>query len=128
MVQTEAMKLSLPHIMVLAGATLSIAAQAQAEVPIPTTLRPVAPLLTSDQFLVNGEVAAKSDADFSVRDTAAGQTVTIQVSDETAITRGAATIALADLKVGEKVAVTVMRSANGRLVATKVIVRLPEEQ
>ena len=100
---------------------------ATAEVPDVTAVR-VVRVMTSDQFLVNGEVTARTDTDFTVFDAAAARTVTIQVSDETTITRGAANIPLGDLRIGEKVSVTVKREANGRLVATKVMVRQPEDQ
>lgn len=96
---------------------------------MPAANATVMPAMTSEQFLVEGEVTARAETEFTVRQPAAGgRIVTIQVSDQTTINRGAASIPLADLRVGEKVSVTVAWQANGRLIAVKVAVRLPEEQ
>lgn len=93
----------------------------------PAGLPGVEALITSDQFLVNGEVSARTDTDLTVLKPTTAQATTIQVSDETIITRGAVTIHLRDLKVGDKVTVTAAREANGLLVAAKITVRLPDE-
>lgn len=93
----------------------------------PGGVRPV-PMMTSDQFLVNGEVSSRTDTDLTILQPAEGRTITVQIADDTAITRGAATIRVLDLRVGEKVSVTVAREANGRLVAAKVHVRLKDEE
>jgi hypothetical protein len=82
------------------------------------------PLMTSNQFLVNGEVTARTEADFTVVN-AAGQVTTFLVTTDTSITKGGATIHLADLAVGDKVSVTAERAADGKLQAASVLVRVP---
>jgi len=107
---------------VLAGsAGIFVQSQTEESGPLPAK---ALPMMTSSQFLLNGEVSARTETDFTVVNKA-GQTTTVLVTDDTTITKGAATIKLADLTVGDKVSVTVMRAADGKLQAAKVLVREP---
>lgn len=91
-----------------------------AQVPLPRLAMIQA--VASNQFMMQGEVVRRTDIDFTmiVRNT---QVVTVQVTPETAIMRGAETIGVEDLRPGEKVVVSVMRGGEGRLLAVNVTVR-----
>ena len=95
-----------------------------AEIPAPrlSYVRTV----TSEQFVVAGEVAARTDLDFTIVDRSS-ELITVQVTENTAIVKGAATIKLSELAVGDKVTVTVMRGGDGKLQAVNVAVRVGNE-
>lgn len=82
----------------------------------------VVPVMTSDQFLVAGEVVARTESELTVV-TRLSEVRTLQVSEDTAITKGGATLRLPDVMVGDKVNVTVSRGGEGRLRAVTVTVR-----
>ncbi len=82
----------------------------------------VVPMITSSQFVVTGEVIARTEIDFTVL-TRDSQLVRIQVNRDTSITKGAESLRLAELMVGDKVDVTLMRAGDGSLQATYVAVR-----
>lgn len=95
-----------------------------AEIPPPrlTFVRTV----TSEQFMIAGEVTARTDLDFTILDRSSELT-TVQVTENTAIVKGAASIKLSELAVGDKVVVSVMRMADGKLQAVNVAVRVGNE-
>lgn len=78
--------------------------------------------LASDQFMLSGEVTARTDIDFTllVRNS---ELLTVQVTKDTAILRGAESIKLSDLRPGTKVVVTTMRGGEGQLLAVNVTVK-----
>lgn len=80
------------------------------------------PVMTSDQFRVAGEVVARTESELTVV-TRLSEVRTIQVTDDTAITKGGATLRLPDVMVGDKIDVTVARGGEGRLRAVTVTVR-----
>jgi hypothetical protein len=82
--------------------------------------------ITSSQFIVNGEVTERNETGFTVL-SRTSELTTVLVTEDTAITKGAVTIKLTDLAVGDKVSVTAMRSADGKLVAVSVAVRVGNE-
>ena len=90
------------------------------QVPLPrlATIQAVA----SNNFMVSGEIVTRNEIEFTmiVRNS---ELMTVQVTNDTAILRGAESIRLSDLNVGEKVVVTVMRGAEGKLLAVNVTVR-----
>jgi hypothetical protein len=95
-----------------------------AEIPPPrlTFVRTV----TSEQFMIAGEVTARTDVDFTILDRTS-EVTTVQVTENTAIVKGAASIKLSDLSVGDKVVVSVMRTGDGKLQAVNVAVRVGNE-
>lgn len=95
-----------------------------AEIPPPrlTFVRTV----TSEQFMIAGEVTARTDVDFTILDRTS-EVTTVQVTENTAIVKGAASIKLSDLAVGDKVVVSVMRTGDGKLQAINVAVRVGNE-
>lgn len=80
------------------------------------------PMILSNEFILAGEVIARDDAGFTVLGVGSQLTV-VQVSSETAILKGAESIRLAEIMVGDKVSATVMRGGDGSLQAVKVEVR-----
>lgn len=78
--------------------------------------------VTSDRFLVRGEVIARTDGTFTVL-TPDSQLRIVRVSRDTSIVKGAETIALAEIAVGDRVAVTLRRIGDGGLLAVNVAVR-----
>jgi hypothetical protein len=95
-----------------------------AEIPAPhvSFVRTV----TSEQSMIAGEVTARTDLDFTILDRASELT-TVQVTDGTVIVKGAVSIKLSDLAVGDKVTVTVTRGGDGKLQAVNVTVRVGNE-
>lgn len=83
-------------------------------------------VITSSQFIVNGEVTERTEAGFTVL-SRTSELTTLLVTEDTAITKAAATIKLRELAVGDQVSVTAMRSADGKLIAVNVVVRTPTE-
>jgi hypothetical protein len=83
---------------------------------------PVEPLMLSNQFMVTGEVVTRGEMAFTVMGPGA-QLTTVYVNPDTSILKGAETIQLADIFVGDKVTAVVMRSADGKLQAVKVDVK-----
>lgn len=90
-----------------------------AEVFATDTLKPV---LTSNQFVLKGEVVGRGDIGLTLLSRGSELTV-VQVNRYTAIKKGAETIQLADINIGDRVSVTLMRSADGSLQAVNVEVR-----
>ncbi len=80
------------------------------------------PVITSNEFVLSGEVVSRSDVGFTLLGTGA-QLTTVLVNPDTTITKGAVTIRLSDVMVGDKISVTVMRVADGSLQAVSVLVR-----
>lgn len=80
------------------------------------------PLILSNQFMVAGEVITRGEMAFTVLGSGA-QLTTVYVNPDTAILKGAESIRLADVFVGDKVSAVVMRSADGTLQAVQVTVR-----
>lgn len=78
--------------------------------------------VTSDRFLVRGEVIARTEGAFTVL-TQDSQLKVVRVSRDTSIVKGAETIALAEIAVGDRVAVTLRRIGDGGLLAVNVAVR-----
>lgn len=78
--------------------------------------------LTSNQFVLAGEVLARAETSLTI--VSRGSEVTsVQVTRSTTITKGAETISLSDIAVGDKVDVTLMRGGDGNLQAVSVAVR-----
>ena len=82
--------------------------------------------VTSEQFLVTGEVTARTDVGFTVLGRNS-ESITVQVTENTAFLKGAASIKLSDLFVGDKVTVTLVRAGDGQLQAVNVTVRVGNE-
>lgn len=104
---------------------MSVDAVAQlAEIPPPrlSYVRTV----TSEQFQVSGEVTARSDENFTLLSRNA-ELITVRVTENTALLKGAASIKLSELFVGDKVTATLMRGGDGQLQAVNVTVRVGNE-
>jgi hypothetical protein len=82
--------------------------------------------VTSTDFMVTGEVRTRTDTSFTIL-MRGSELRTVQVTEDTAIVKGGATIKLSDLAVGDKVHVTLMRGGDGKLRAVNVTVRLGSE-
>lgn len=89
--------------------------------PTGATLQPVA-AVTSSEFVVVGEVIARSDTGLTLL-SRGSELTTINVNRYTAIKKGAETIRLADVMVGDKVSVALTRGADGSYQAVNVAVR-----
>lgn len=87
-----------------------------------TTPGPEQVAVTSDRFVVRGEVLGRTEGGFTVL-TPDSQLRTVQVSRETSIVKGAETIKLTEVAVGDRVSVTLRRVADGSLQAVNVAVR-----
>lgn len=112
-------------VIALAVAPVGAGLRAQlAEIPAPRVsyVRTV----TSEKFVVTGEVTARGDSDFTIVDRTS-EIATVQVTENTAILKGAVSIRLADLSVGDKVSVTAIRGGDGKLQAVNVTVRVGNE-
>lgn len=79
-------------------------------------------VMTSSEFVVAGEVIARNEMGFTVL-VRNSELTTVRVNRYTAIKKGAETIRLSDIMVGDKVSVRFMRSADGGMQAVNVAVR-----
>ncbi len=107
--------------MLALGAAVGGEARAKVvQVPLPrlATIQAV----TSDQFMIQGEVVRRSENDLTVV-VRNHEAVTMQVTQDTAILRGEETIRVGDLRPGEKVVANAIRGGEGRLLAVNVVVR-----
>lgn len=84
------------------------------------------PVINSSQFVVTGEVTARTETEFTVL-SRTSQLTTLQVTEDTSIIKGAVTIRLADVSVGDKVSVTAERAPDGKMRAVSVSVRVGNE-
>ena len=84
------------------------------------------PLATSEQFVRVGEVVARTDRDFTLLD-ADSKLYKVAINPETVIRKGAASIKLSELVIGDHVKVTLMQGGDGALYASEVLVRAPTE-
>lgn len=78
--------------------------------------------VTSDRFLVRGEVIARTDGTFTVL-TQDSQLRVVRVSRDTSIVKGAETIPLAEIAMGDRVMVTLRRIGDDGFLAVNVTVR-----
>lgn len=78
--------------------------------------------VSTDRFVVAGEVTARSETGFTLL-TKRSELMTVQVGRDTAIVKGAQTITLTEIKVGDKVSVTLRRTGDGSLQAVDVAVQ-----
>ena len=84
------------------------------------------PVVNSSQFVVTGEVTARTDTELTVL-SRTSQLTTLQVTEDTAIVKGAVTIRIADVSVGDKVSATAERAPDGKMRAVSVSVRVGNE-
>jgi hypothetical protein len=80
-----------------------------------------APLITSSQFIVSGEVVGRTEVGLTVVDRNS-QLTTVIVNQDTTITKGAESIKLSEVMVGDKVNITIQRGGDGKLQAVAVAV------
>lgn len=80
------------------------------------------PVVTSHEYVVVGEVVARTDTGFTVL-SRGSELRTIVINRYTSIKKGAETIALTDVQMGDSVSVTLRRAGNGQLQAVDVAVR-----
>ncbi len=83
-------------------------------------------VITSNEFLVDGEIVQRTEVGFTVM-SRGSELTTVWVSKDTSITKGAETIRLREVGIGERVSVTAKRAADGKLVAVNVTVHTPSE-
>lgn len=110
----------------ISGATLPASAVQAGAATIDAQPQPATPMLTSEQFVRVGEVVARTDRDFTLID-ADSKLYTVAINSETVIRKGAATIKLSELVIGDRVKVTLMKGGDGALYAFEVLVRAPTE-
>lgn len=89
------------------------------QVPVPRVAMVRA--LSSSDFMVAGEVTARTEIDFTIL-VRGSELRTVQITDETAIVKGGALIKLSEVMVGDKVTATLMRGGDGKLRAVNVTV------
>ena len=77
------------------------------------------PVLLSNEVVVTGEIVSRTDQGFVVLSNAS-VLVTVLVNADTSILKGAESIRLSDLMVGDKVSAKVMRTLDGGLQAVTV--------
>ena len=105
-------------VLALAGGADAWAKLAQVPLPRLATIR----ALASDHFMVSGEIVRRNEIEFTLI-VRKSELMTVQVTNDTAIMRGAESITLSDLAIGEKVVATLMRGGEGKLLAVNVTVR-----
>lgn len=112
-------RFSIPGLTLLAAALVAAGLHTRAQ---DGTQGPEQVAVTSDRYVVRGEVIARTDGAFTVL-TQDSQLQVVRVSRDTSIVKGAETIALAEIAVGDRVAVTLRRIGDGGLLAVNVTVR-----
>ncbi|ACB74977.1 hypothetical protein [Opitutus terrae] len=111
-----------PFVASLAFVVAALAASASATRAQTDAPRAATPVVTSHEFLLQGEVIARNELGFTVL-SRGSELQMVRVSRTTSIKKGAETIRLADVMVGDKVSVTLKRGADGNLLAVDVAVR-----
>jgi hypothetical protein len=107
--------------LVFALAALAVGKAEARLVQIPVPRVAMVRALSSSDFLVTGEVTARTGIDFTIL-VRGSELRTVQVTEDTAIVKGGVLIKLADVMVGDKVTATLMRGGDGKLRAVNVTV------
>lgn len=110
----------------ISGVTLPASAVQAGAAIIDAHPQVATPLATSEQFVRVGEVVARTDRDFTLLD-ADSKLYKVAINPETVIRKGAASIKLSELVIGDHVKVTLMQGGDGALYASEVLVRAPTE-
>lgn len=79
------------------------------------------PIVTSHEFVIAGEVVARHELGFTVL-SRGSELRTVVINRYTSIKKGAETIRLPDVRVGDTVTVTLRRAGDGQLQAVNVAV------
>lgn len=83
-------------------------------------------VIASNEIIINGEVTERSESGLTVM-SRTSELTTVIVTPDTAIKKGAVTIKLDEIGVGERVSVTATPAADGKLLAVEVLVRTGRE-
>jgi Cu/Ag efflux protein CusF len=119
--EVSLMKRSMLTVMVLAVSVIFVAAAMAAEQKAPASAAPIAPKIEKYSGVIDRVDAARKD--FAVK--AGKEEITFSSTAKTKITEGKKTLAIADLKKGQEVAVEYVKEGN-KSVAETVSVSAPK--